>query len=153
LRGALVAETEGRIVGAAAAEQRDEVDGPEFRVDLSQDLAAREKLVAFQRAVQCMLRVPPGLWRLAADDTVVCRCENVAVSALRDAFAAGHLTPNTIKRVTRAGMGWCGGRTCLHAVAALADLHGAPGAALMTPRPLARPVTLAALANQGASSP
>jgi hypothetical protein len=93
------------------------------------------------------------IWRLAADDTVVCRCENVAVSALRDAFAAGHLTPNTIKRVTRAGMGWCGGRTCLHAVAALADLHGAPGAALMTPRPLARPVTLAALANQGASSP
>ncbi len=151
LRGALVAEAEGRIVGAAAAECEDSKSA-QFRVGLSQDLAQRERLVAFQSAVQSMLRVPTGLWRLATDDTVVCRCENVTASALRDAFAAGHLTPNTIKRVTRAGMGWCGGRTCLHAVAALAELHGAPDAGLMTPRPLARPVTLAALASLDASS-
>jgi len=151
LRGALVAEVEGRIAGAAAAEC-EEIKSAQSRVGLSQDLAQRERLVAFQSAVQSMLRVPTGLWRLATDDTVVCRCENVTASALRDAFAAGHLTPNTIKRVTRAGMGWCGGRTCLHAVAALAELHGAPDAALMTPRPLARPVTLAALASLDASS-
>ena len=151
LRGALVAEAEGRIAGAAAA-QGEKIKSAQFRVGLSQDLAQRERLVAFQSAVQSMLRVPTGLWRLATDDTVVCRCENVTASALRDAFAAGHLTPNTIKRVTRAGMGWCGGRTCLHAVAALAELHGAPDAGLMTPRPLARPVTLAALASLDASS-
>ena len=151
LRGALVAEAEGRIAGAAAA-QCEKIKSAQFRVGLSQDLAQRERLVAFQSAVQSMLRVPTGLWRLATDDTVVCRCENVTASALRDAFAAGHLTPNTIKRVTRAGMGWCGGRTCLHAVAALAELHGAPDAGLMTPRPLARPVTLAALASLDASS-
>ena len=151
LRGALVAEAEGRIAGAAAA-QCEKIKSAQFRVGLSQDLAQRERLVAFQSAVQSMLRVPIGLWRLATDDTVVCRCENVTASALRDAFAAGHLTPNTIKRVTRAGMGWCGGRTCLHAVAALAELHGAPDAGLMTPRPLARPVTLAALASLDASS-
>jgi len=110
LRGALVAEAEGRIAGAAAA-QCEKIKSAQFRVGLSQDLAQRERLVAFQSAVQSMLRVPIGLWRLATDDTVVCRCENVTASALRDAFAAGHLTPNTIKRVTRAGMGWCGGRT------------------------------------------
>jgi NAD(P)H-nitrite reductase large subunit len=97
--------------------------------------------------MQHLLAAPDGLWRVATDDTIVCRCENVTLGALRDAFAAGHLAPNTAKRVTRAGMGWCGGRTCLHAVSALAELHGAPSSALMTPRPLARPVALASLAN------
>src|SRR3954469_4071854 len=98
LRGALVAEAEGGIVGAAAAASGD-LDVPKFGIALSPDFAVRDELVAFQSAVQRMLRVPPGLWALATDETVVCRCENVTARMLRDAFAAGHLTPNTIKRV------------------------------------------------------
>jgi NAD(P)H-nitrite reductase large subunit len=148
LRGALVAEAEGRIVGAAATTESEHIASADFRARLADALAARKRLSAFQDAVQSLLRVPQELWRLPTDDTVVCRCENVTVGALRDAFAAGHLAANTVKRVTRAGMGWCGGRTCLHAVSALAELHGAPSTAIMTPRPLARPVTLASLANQ-----
>jgi NAD(P)H-nitrite reductase large subunit len=151
LRGALVAEAEGTIVGAAAAADASEIAQPDFRAALAGAFAARERLCAFQGAVQSLLRVPTGLWRLPTDETIICRCENVTLGALRDAFAAGHLAPNTAKRVTRAGMGWCGGRTCLHAVAALAELHGAPSAAIMTPRPLARPVTLASLAHQTAA--
>jgi NAD(P)H-nitrite reductase large subunit len=150
LRGALVAEAEGRIVGSAAAASPQELARPDFRARLAEELAARDRMLAFQEAVQSMLRVPAGLWRLPTEDTIICRCENITLATLRDAFAVGHLAPNTIKRVTRAGMGWCGGRTCLHAVAAIAELHGAPGAAIMTPRPLARPVSLAALANQAA---
>ena len=147
LRGALVAEAEGQIIGAAAAADPQEVDRPDFRERLAGVLATRKKLCAFQGAVQSLLRVPGGLWRLPNDDTVICRCENVTLGALRNGFVAGHLAPNAIKRTTRAGMGWCGGRTCLHAVAALAELHGGPSAAMMTPRPLARPVPLGALAN------
>jgi thioredoxin reductase len=149
LRGALAAEAEGGIVGAAAAAASRDLDLAGFGTALSREFAARDELVAFQSAVQRMLRVPAGLWALTTDDTVVCRCENVTLRMLRDAFAAGHLTPNTLKRVTRAGMGWCGGRTCLHAMSALAELHGAHGTAPMTARPLARPVPLAVLANQG----
>jgi NADPH-dependent 2,4-dienoyl-CoA reductase/sulfur reductase-like enzyme len=147
LRGALVAEAEGRIVGAAAAAAPQEVDRSDFRERLAGVLTTRKKLCAFQGAVQSLLRVPAGLWRLPTDDTVICRCENVTLGALRDGFAAGHLTQNATKRMTRAGMGWCGGRTCLHAVAALAELHGGASGAMMTPRPLARPVPLGALAN------
>jgi NAD(P)H-nitrite reductase large subunit len=96
-----------------------------------------------------MLRRPRGLWNVADDSTTICRCENVTLGDLRFAFAAGHLAPNTIKRSTRAAMGWCGGRTCLPMIAALAELHaGARPSQMMTPRPLARPVALAALANQ-----
>jgi thioredoxin reductase len=148
LRGALVAEAEGQVVGAAAAADPEEIAQPGFRAALADALATRARLSRFQTAMQTLLRVPPELWRLPNNDTIICRCENVTLAALRDALAAGHLAPNTIKRVTRAGMGWCGGRTCLHAVSALAQLHGAPSTAMMTPRPLARPIPLASLANE-----
>ena len=151
LRGAVVAQAEGEIVGAAAATGSEESLRPQFRTQLASALATRTRQCAFQGAMRALLQVPAELWRLPTDETIVCRCENVTLGALRDAFGAGHLAPNTVKRVTRAGMGWCGGRTCLHAVAALAEVHGAPAAALMTPRPLARPVALATLANATAT--
>jgi len=151
LRGALVAEAEGQAVGAAAAADSEEIARPDFRAGLAVALAARERLSAFQSAMQQLLLVPSGLWHLPTDETIICRCENVTLAALRDALTAGYLAPNTIKRVTRAGMGWCGGRTCLQAVSALAELHGAPSAAMMTPRPLARPIPLASLANRAAA--
>jgi hypothetical protein len=149
LRGALVAETEGTLVGAAAATDPAALGGAGFAGEWAQAIARRDRLCAFQQVVRRMLRLPQGLWSAADDATIVCRCENVTLGELRFAFQAGHLAPNTIKKSTRAGMGWCGGRTCMPMIAALAGLG--PGGApteMMTPRPLARPVPLAALANQ-----
>ncbi len=149
VRGALVAEAEGQIVGAAAASAPDEVGGAAMRTALRAALDRRGQHLAFQRAVRATLRVPLGLWGLATDDTVVCRCENVLAREIRAAFAGGHSSLNAVKRNVRAGMGWCGGRTCLRAVAALAELHaGVPAAAIMTPRPMVRPVSFGALAAQ-----
>jgi Fe-S-cluster-containing hydrogenase component 2 len=47
-----------------------------------------------------------------ADETVVCRCENVTLGQIRDYIKSGHTTVDEIKRLTRAGMGPCSGRTC-----------------------------------------
>jgi NAD(P)H-nitrite reductase large subunit len=86
---------------------------------------------------------------LVTDETIVCRCENVKLGEIRGAFAEGHLTLNAVKRNVRSGMGWCAGRMCLHSVAALAALHtGKTAREMMTPRPMIRPVSFAALANQ-----
>jgi D-hydroxyproline dehydrogenase subunit alpha len=149
LRGALVAETEGRLIGAAAASAPASLIDPGFRRHWRKALARRRKLCEFQKVVRAMLRLPRPLWAIADDETIVCRCESVTLGDLRFAFAAGHLAPNTIKRSTRAAMGWCGGRTCLPMIAALAELHaGAAPSQMMTARPLARPVALAALANR-----
>lgn len=46
------------------------------------------------------------------DKTVVCRCENVTLRQIRDCITGGHHTVDEIKRLTRAGMGPCSGRTC-----------------------------------------
>lgn len=149
LRGASVAEAEGRIVGFAAATNADQADRIDAEPALRDAVRMRQRYTAFQTAVRQTLQVPASLWKQVGDDTVVCRCENVTLAEIRGALEGGHVSLNAIKRQVRAGMGWCGGRTCLHAVAALADLHcGATSANMMTPRPLARPVSLAALANQ-----
>jgi NAD(P)H-nitrite reductase large subunit len=146
LRGALVAESEGTIVGAAAASAARTVATSDA---LTEAIAARRRYSRFARVVRQTLVVPVALWRTATDDTVICRCENVLLSELRSALQSGHHSLNAIKRNVRPGMGWCGGRMCLHSVAVLAELHAgvAPGK-MMTPRPMARPVPFAALARQ-----
>lgn len=142
LRGALVAETEGRIVGAAAA-------GASSEAELGELLKRRKNWQSFQAAVRTTFDVPAGLWSLVTDDTIVCRCENVKLAQIREAFQAGHVTPNAVKKNARPGMGWCSGRTCLRAIGELSEYHtGVAQAEAMTARPMARPVSFAALSRQ-----
>lgn len=56
------------------------------------------------------------------DDTVICRCENVTVGAVRQAVKEGANELNELKIMTRSGMGPCQGRMC---GAALAELVAA----------------------------
>jgi len=146
LRGALVAESEGTIVGAAAAGVAPAAASSDALIEA---IAARRRYAAFARAVRKTLRVPTALWSITTDDTIVCRCESVRLSDIRAALDGGHRSLNAIKRNARPGMGWCGGRTCLHSVALLAELNaGVQAGNMMTPRPVARPVPFAALAHQ-----
>jgi D-hydroxyproline dehydrogenase subunit alpha len=152
LRGAIVATAQGQIAGAAAAQPMVGTDAA-LRASLREPFHRLDRAIAFQAAVRETLQLPPGIWRLVSDDTVVCRCENVPGSEIRAAFAAGHQSLNAVKRNVRAGMGWCGGKICLRAVAALAELDlGATPVGMMTPRPLVRPVSFAALATQKKAS-
>ena len=50
-------------------------------------------------------------------DPIVCRCEEVTVSQVARAIAAGYDTLEELKRHLRVGMGPCQGRTCLPLVA------------------------------------
>ena len=43
---------------------------------------------------------------------IICRCEEITEEEIEDAVHAGHITIKSIKRATRAGMGFCQGRTC-----------------------------------------
>ena len=46
------------------------------------------------------------------DDLVVCRCEEVTQADIKEVISQGVTTMNEIKRLTRAGMGLCQGKTC-----------------------------------------
>jgi len=46
------------------------------------------------------------------DDLVICRCEEVTQAGIKEVISQGVTTMNEIKRLTRAGMGLCQGKTC-----------------------------------------
>ncbi|MDX6763791.1 (2Fe-2S)-binding protein, partial [Streptomyces sp. F8] len=77
------------------------------------------------------------------DDAVVCRCEEVPAGRIREAAGdLGARDARTVKLLTRAGMGWCQGRMCGPAVAALAGAEPAADR-----RPFSCPVPLRDLAE------
>jgi NAD(P)H-nitrite reductase large subunit len=46
------------------------------------------------------------------DKTVICRCSDVTLRDIRKLIKEGYTNIEEIKRITRAGMGPCQGRTC-----------------------------------------
>ena len=45
-------------------------------------------------------------------DKIICRCEDIIESEITAAIDQGAETADEVKRLTRAGMGHCQGRTC-----------------------------------------
>ncbi|MGC5395137.1 NAD(P)/FAD-dependent oxidoreductase [Streptomyces sp. DT20] len=106
----------------------------------------RRRMRAFAELMGAVHRPGPGWTEWLAADTEVCRCEEVTAGAIRtavDDLGAGD--SRTVKLLTRAGMGWCQGRTCGFPVRELAGCAAEAGAP--DRRPLACPVPLATLAR------
>jgi len=77
------------------------------------------------RAFLDTLYAPKSWHSLPADDTIICRCEEVAAGKVRSAVRLGCLGPNQLKAFSRCGMGNCQGRYCgLSVVNLIADTRG-----------------------------
>lgn len=46
------------------------------------------------------------------NDTIICRCSDITLEDIRKLIQDGYRTVEEIKRISRAGMGPCQGRTC-----------------------------------------
>ncbi|MEL3961933.1 (2Fe-2S)-binding protein [Lysinibacillus endophyticus] len=46
------------------------------------------------------------------DDLLICRCEGVCLGSILKAIDEGSTSVQGVKKRTRAGMGYCQGRTC-----------------------------------------
>ncbi|WP_051852565.1 FAD-dependent oxidoreductase [Streptomyces aureocirculatus] len=150
--GAQLARVEGELAGIAAAAR---VRGQETHLRGSRARALRRRRARMRAFATAMARAhAPGRdWTEWLDDaTDVCRCEEVTAGAVREAVRDyGARDARTVKLLTRAGMGWCQGRMCGAAVTCLASRAGTESAGEAPPpaperRPLAAPVSLAALA-------
>lgn len=83
-------------------------------------------------------------------ETMICRCEDITREMILTCIADGYETLDEIKRVTRAGMGPCQGRTCRFLIATELSRHfGIPMDQVLMPafRPPVKPVSLGALAD------
>ena len=52
-----------------------------------------------------------------SEDIIICRCEDIKLSEIRESITQGAHTTEEIKRSCRCGMGPCQGRTCMPLVA------------------------------------
>ena len=83
-------------------------------------------------------------------DIIICRCEDITRERLLECIADGYETLNDIKRVTRAGMGPCQGRTCRNLIAnELSRAYDIPieDVPMTTFRPPVIPISLGVLAD------
>lgn len=104
LRGRLAALSVAHDLGRLSDAERDARARPLARA-LAREEAPRPFLDALYRPADAY-RMPP------ADDTMVCRCEEITAGDIRAATRAGASGPNQLKAFLRAGMGPCQGRMC-----------------------------------------
>ncbi|WP_279339661.1 FAD-dependent oxidoreductase [Sphaerisporangium perillae] len=135
--GAELAEVEGWIAGRTAAADLGRPVPPVPGLS-----RRRDRLAAFGRALQEAYPVRDGWKGWLADDTLICRCEEVPYSRIKEATALGAVDARSLKLLARPGMGWCQGRVCGYAVACLAGEDPQPPR-----RPIAQPVRLGDLAG------
>lgn len=146
--GARAAEEAGRLaaldalhrLGRIGREQRDQSAAP-FRAALDRALTGRAFLDT--------LYTPAEAFRVPADDTIVCRCEEITAGAVREAVRLGCSGPNQAKSFLRCGMGPCQGRLCGPTVTeVIAAERGISPAEVgyYRLRPPVKPITLAELA-------
>jgi NAD(P)H-nitrite reductase large subunit len=84
---------------------------------------------------------------------LVCRCEDVLLSDIEDAIAAGHDDVESLKRYTGFGTGVCQGKSCVaHVARVLCERTGAAPDLIspFTPRPPIAPLPLRLLAASDA---
>lgn len=101
--------------------------------------------LAFQKNIRIGLKSPAP-----ADQTVVCRCEEVTAGQIRTMAKIGRPGPNQIKAATRVGMGPCQGRQCGYTVNRLISAvqqRSPSDVGFYHIRPPLKPVTLGELAS------
>lgn len=127
------AEVEGAIAGHVAAAMLDSA-----RALWSRRRHARR----FAAQLRQRFELQKHVRALADDDTIVCRCEDVPMSAI-----PVHMQAREAKLATRCGMGACQGRVCGTALAELRDIRRSGF------RPPIFPVSLEVLAGFGQDDP
>lgn len=148
--GAMAAEHQGRIAAYGALQRCDRL------APLERDILAAPSRKALAREMRMRpfldaLFQPPQNFRIPDDDaTIVCRCEEVPLSLIRESIALGCIGPNQLKSFSRCGMGPCQGRFCgLTVSEMIAQARGVPvsevGAYRL--RPPVKPLMLGELAE------
>lgn len=148
ISGAEAAVPAGRLAAMAALSSVDGVS-PAGPAETAVEQAALRRLNAVRPFLDS-LYAPAPEFLAPADDTIVCRCEEVTAGQIREFVGLGCLGPNQAKSYGRCGMGPCQGRYCGLTVShVIAAARGVPVADVgyFRLRPPLKPVTLGELAS------
>lgn len=150
--GSKAALLEGRIAGLAVAHSLGYLTHSKVEAQIAHLRKDLRRINRLRRVLDKMSRPRPGLYELACDDTIICRCEEVTYQEIIAAISEDRTnTINDLKRMTRAGMGRCQGRMCVPAVMEILSRRQktlAWESKSLRPRPPAKPVSLGILSEK-----
>jgi NADPH-dependent 2,4-dienoyl-CoA reductase/sulfur reductase-like enzyme len=149
IAGAESAVARGRIAALGAAHRLGRIDATQRDQEAAPARRELARLLRGRRFLDVLHR-PAMAFRVPADDTLVCRCEEVTAKTIRETVALGASGPNQMKAFTRCGMGPCQGRLCgLTVTETIAETRGLSPSEIgyYRLRPPVKPVTLAEIAT------
>lgn len=109
IMGADAAEMAGERAALAALEDLGYRVDPQRCAQLEQTL---ERIGHFRQGLERAFAFPENWAKDAADELMICRCEEVSAGDIRSVVAEGHWEINRVKAHCRVGMGRCQGRMC-----------------------------------------
>ncbi len=136
LGGARIAQWAGRLTGLEVSRELGFSPQPDRRSQVAVGRARR-----FQDALWRVFAARPVP---IADETIICRCEEVTAARLRTEVEGGLTSLPALKKATRAGMGRCQGRFCAATIARLCPVPPSPDS-FAAPQAPVRPVPMAPL--------
>jgi NADPH-dependent 2,4-dienoyl-CoA reductase/sulfur reductase-like enzyme len=130
LGGAELARLEGRLAGLAVARRLGQLSETALKAARRSLAGALARERRFARMLAELFSPAPGLYHLADEETLICRCEEVSLAQIKEVVRGGARTVNEVKGLTRCGMGNCQGRICGQLAAhAIVAAQGRPGGA------------------------
>lgn len=148
--GALASAEAGRAVALAVLIELGLGDAEEFDRQRQRVLRQYARLRRGRQFIDAAYLPAHQFLAPRHDSTLVCRCEEVTVGAVREAARRGVTGPNQLKAFTRCGMGPCQGRMCgTTVVELLAEEWGTQPAEVGTwrLRPPVKPLRLSEIAG------
>jgi thioredoxin reductase len=148
--GAQAAAEQGTIAALAVASQLGAIDTAIRDHEAALHRAGLARVMRIRPFLDSLYR-PRDANRIPADDTIVCRCEEVTAGELRGFVALGCVGPNQAKSFGRCGMGPCQGRMCgLTVTEVIADARRVSPSEVgyYRIRPPIKPLTLGELAGE-----
>ena len=111
VHGGIPATLKGRLAALDIAEKCQALPPDEKAKMIPQTEKKLAAELAPRPFVDAMYKPRTNLYQ-TADQTMICRCEEVSAGEIRQTIAEGCREPNEIKALTRCGMGSCQGRMC-----------------------------------------
>jgi thioredoxin reductase len=148
--GAIIAEQEGRIAGIKAAQNAGSITAGDAEKYFEKHLSPLHSFESFRISINEATAIRKGLLYLPKAETLVCRCEEVALSDVNTAIKEGAGDLQSVKLLTRLGMGPCQGRNCAPSMGMYLceTLKRTPQqVGRISSRPPVKPITLGAFAK------
>lgn len=147
--GSYVAKAQGELAALKIASELNCISDLQLKLCSEMPLKALKQREKFQSAINQMFKLGEGIYNLADDQTIICRCESVRLCELKPIIQSA-TDASVSKAYSRAGMGLCQGRNCQRQIAALiAARHEIkiPEVPVATPRLPIKPVAIGLIAD------